>query len=334
VYSVINVSTVGQAGFVGASGLGAGGNASFALAWMTNGNGLVWGNTNALNGNTNLSVSNTPRGVAAMVGLSPVSTNPWVVVVRDDGSQEAVIGVIPGARITSTRVVAVASGKEHGLSLCADGRVMAWGQDPYGEGKTNGPGTLSNAVGVAAGNAHSAAICKDGTVVAWGSPNNNATAVPQELTNRGASNFVRAVAVVAAGEHNLVLRADGSLRWWGPNNSILNPGHSINTGLQLESPTNPVVALGLSMTPHAAAVRRNGQVVVWGTTTLSLLIARSRRREQDGTQESFASMREHPLGSGPSAAADRHTHTPQNHDRDRQVPHIRRQRRALISDLS
>jgi hypothetical protein len=95
-------------------------------------------------------------------------------------------------------------------------------------------------------------------------------AVPLELSSTSAPTFVRAVAVVAAAEHNLVLRADGSLRWWGPPNDILNPGHSSNAGLDLGNTSNPVVAIGVSATPHAAAVRRNGQVVVWGNTTASI----------------------------------------------------------------
>jgi len=268
--SVVNVSNVMQAGFVGSSGLGAGGGANFALTWMTNGNGVVWGNTNALNGSTNLWVTNSPRGVAAMVGLTPMGTNPWVVAVRDDGLQEVVMGTIPGGRITNARVVALASGTQHGLSLCADGRVMGWGQDPFTYGMMNVPETLSNAVAVAAGTSHSVAIRKDGTVVSWGKLFKNNTNVPLELSSTSAPTFVRAVAVVAAAEHNLVLRADGSLRWWGPTNDILNPGHSSNAGLDLGNTSNPVVAMGVSATPHAAAVRRNGQVVVWGNTTASI----------------------------------------------------------------
>jgi len=164
----------------------------------------------------------------------------------------------------------MAAGSTHGLSVLSDGTVKAWGKDDNGDNKLIVPVGLSNAVGVAAGLVHSVALKADGTVVAWGRNDNNATAVPDELMRTNATNFVRVVAVTAAGLHNLALRADGSLRWWGPSNHILNPGHSSNAALQLENTNNPVVTLGLSATPHAAVVRRNGQVVVWGNGNTSI----------------------------------------------------------------
>jgi hypothetical protein len=213
-------------------------------------------------------VSNEPFGVAMMVGLSPASAT-WVGVIRDNGAQEVIPSSISGGQVTG-RVVGMAAGSSHGLSVLSDGTVKAWGKDDNGDNKLIVPVGLSNAVGVAAGLVQSVALKADGTVVAWGRNDNNATAVPDELSRTNATNFVRVVAVTAAGLHNLALRADGSLRWWGPNNHILNPGHSSNVGLQLENTNNPVVAMGVSATPHAAAVRRNGQVVVWGNGNTSI----------------------------------------------------------------
>jgi len=259
--TVIHPSNVGTTNFVGARGLGTGGGASFALAWLADGNGIFWGST------TN-NVSNVPFGVAMMVGLSQAS-GTWVGVVRDNGAQEVIPSSIPGGQVMG-RVVGMAAGSEHGLSVLSDGTVKAWGNDPNADKKLIVPTGLSNAVGVGAGQVHSVALKADGTVVAWGRNDNNATAVPDELTRTNATNFVRVVAVTAAGLHNLALRADGSLRWWGPSNHILNPGHSSNVVLQLENANNPVVAVGLSSTPHAAAVRRNGQVVVWGNGNTSI----------------------------------------------------------------
>ena len=259
--TVINSSSVGTTNFVGARGLGTGGGASFALAWLGDGNGIFWGST------TN-SVSNEPFGVAMMVGLSQGSAT-WVGVIRDNGAQEVIPSNIAGGQVTG-RVVGMAGGSEHGLSLLGDGTVKAWGKDDNGDNKLVVPVGLSNAVGVAAGLVHSVALKGDGTVEAWGRNDNNATAVPDELTRTNATNFVRVVAVTAAGLHNMALRADGSLRWWGPSNHILNPGHSSNAGLGLENTNNPVVAVGVSSTPHAAAVRRNGEVVVWGNANESI----------------------------------------------------------------
>ena len=259
--TVINQNSLGTTNFVGARGLGTGGAASFALAWLGDGSGIFWGST------TN-SVSNEPFGVAMMVGLPQVG-GTWVGLVRDNGGQEVIPSSIPGGQVTG-RVVGMAAGSTHGLSLLSDGAVKAWGKDDNGDNKLIVPVGLSNAVGVAAGLVQSVALKADGTVVAWGRNDNNATAVPDELSRTNATNFVRVVAVTAAGLHNLALRADGSLRWWGPNNHILNPAHSSNTGLGLENTNNPVVAMGVSATPHAAAVRRNGQVVVWGNGNTSI----------------------------------------------------------------
>jgi hypothetical protein len=259
--TVINPNNFGTTNFVGARGLGTGGAASFALAWLGDGSGIFWGST------TN-SVSNEPFGVAMMVGLPQVG-GTWVGLVRDNGAQEVIPSTIPGGQVTG-RVVGMAAGSTHGLSLLSDGTVKAWGKDDNGDNKLIVPAGLSNAVGVAAGLVQSVALKADGTVEAWGRNENNATAVPDELSRTNATNFVRVVAVTAAGLHNLALRADGSLRWWGPNNHILNPGHSSNAGLGLENTNNPVVAMGVSTTPHAAAVRRNGQVVVWGNGNTSI----------------------------------------------------------------
>jgi hypothetical protein len=294
--TVINQNSLGTTNFVGARGLGTGGAASFALAWLGDGSGIFWGST------TN-SVSNEPFGVAMMVGLPQVG-GTWVGLVRDNGGQEVIPSSIPGGQVTG-RVVGMAAGSTHGLSLLSDGAVKAWGKDDNGDNKLIVPVGLSNAVGVAAGLVQSVALKADGTVVAWGRNDNNATAVPDELSRTNATNFVRVVAVTAAGLHNLALRADGSLRWWGPNNHILNPGHSSNVGLQLENTNNPVVAMGVSATPHAAAVRRDGSVVVWGNGNTSITTVNPNLRAMvpmggaDSDGDGWANEAELRVGSDP-----------------------------------
>ena len=81
-------------------------------------------------------------------------------------------------------IVSVAAGDNHSLALCADGTVVAWGANTYGQ---LGDGTTTNhsvpvAVNMAAGSAlygktvvaiaacgnYSLALCADGTVAAWG----------------------------------------------------------------------------------------------------------------------------------------------------------------------
>ena len=63
-------------------------------------------------------------------------------------------------------VVAVAAGGGDSMALRADGTVVVWGNNTYGQ--TNVPPGLSNVVAIAAGFYHCLALRNDGTVVAWG----------------------------------------------------------------------------------------------------------------------------------------------------------------------
>ena len=65
-----------------------------------------------------------------------------------------------------SNVVAIAAGESHSLALTAEGRVVAWGGNYYGQ--TNVPSGLSNVVAIAAGWYHSLALTAEGRVVAWG----------------------------------------------------------------------------------------------------------------------------------------------------------------------
>ncbi|MBI3192034.1 MAG: hypothetical protein HYZ36_05155, partial [Pedosphaera parvula] len=69
----------------------------------------------------------------------------------------------PGTRFTD-----VACGDGHTLALEADGTVVAWGNNFYGQCLP--PTNLSNVMAVAAGGSgsFSLALRDDGTVVAWG----------------------------------------------------------------------------------------------------------------------------------------------------------------------
>jgi alpha-tubulin suppressor-like RCC1 family protein len=86
---------------------------------------------------------------------------------------------------TLTNVVAVAAGDSHSLALSADGKVVAWGDNSYGQ--TNVPVTLSNAVSIAVGGSeptrHCLALRTDGKAVAWGSNSYSQTNIPPGLSN-------------------------------------------------------------------------------------------------------------------------------------------------------
>jgi hypothetical protein len=80
-----------------------------------------------------------------------------------------------------SNVVAIAGGYYHSLALKADGTVIAWGNNSYGQ--TTVPAGLSNVVAIAGGYYHSLALKADGTVIAWGNNNYGQTTVPAGLSN-------------------------------------------------------------------------------------------------------------------------------------------------------
>ena len=62
--------------------------------------------------------------------------------------------------------VALAAGDYHSLGLKADGSIVAWGYNGYGQCNVPAPNTGFTAV--AAGSSHSLGLKADGSIVAWG----------------------------------------------------------------------------------------------------------------------------------------------------------------------
>jgi hypothetical protein len=96
-----------------------------------------------------------------------------------------------------TNAVAVAAGSTLGLALKADGKVVAWGTNSWGECREPVPPDLTNVVTIAAGDSHCLALKADGAVVAWGNNNFGQCSVPSDLP--------RVTAISAGFGHSLVL---------------------------------------------------------------------------------------------------------------------------------
>ncbi|MGW6918242.1 RCC1 domain-containing protein [Kitasatospora sp. NPDC054939] len=145
-------------------------------------------------------------------------------------------------------VVALSTGGLHNLALKADGTVVAWGFNVFGElgnGTPTSPDVtipvtvcapfncalpLDGIVAVAAGGAHSTALKSDGTVLTWGA-NYVGQLGDGTTTDRNTPVFACApgetapcsdrldgiTSLAAGGQHSLALHTDGTVVAWGDN---------------------------------------------------------------------------------------------------------------------
>jgi len=108
-------------------------------------------------------------------------------------------------------VVAVSGGTRHSLALRADGSVVGWGDNAYGQATP--PAGLSGVVAISAGQDFSVALKSDGTVVAWGSNYRGQLNVPgpgvKVTAIAAGSEHVAALAAVGQPTHVVVTAGDG-----------------------------------------------------------------------------------------------------------------------------
>ncbi len=172
-------------------------------------------------------------------------------------------GTAAPVRQVASNVVAISVGPFHSLALRADGTVLGWGDNFFGEtlgGKTSEQavtnGTvringkiLSNVVSIAAGRGFSLALNKNGAIIAWGD-----NYVPAGLTN--------IVAIAAAGFTTLVQNDAGTVVAWESEKSLPQYGQS-RAVAGLSNVTS--VAVGESYQGvRTLALKRDGTVMNWG----------------------------------------------------------------------
>jgi len=189
-------------------------------------------------------------------------------------------------------VVSVAAGDSHGLALCSDGTMAAWGWNTYGQLGNNSTtdssvpvlvtqsGVLAGktVVSVAAGDEHSLALCSDGTVAAWGlnkygELGNNSTtnsSVPVLVTQSGVLAGKTVVSVAAGSSHSLARCSDGTLAAWGDNtygqlgNDIIGGGSSVPALVQSGELAGKTVVSVSAGWCHNLALCSDGTVAAWG----------------------------------------------------------------------
>jgi alpha-tubulin suppressor-like RCC1 family protein len=163
----------------------------------------------------------------------------------------------------------------HSVAIRADGTVLAWGSNAYGE---LGDGTyddrlaptpltgLAGAVSVSAGFLHSFALIAGGTLAAWGSNENGQLGDPSvaRLDTPAPIPGISGIAAVRVGDlFTVALKTDGTVLAWGDNAF----GQLGNGALVFRS--TPSVALsGVTRLAvggyHMVALRSDGSVVAWG----------------------------------------------------------------------
>lgn len=138
---------------------------------------------------------------------------------------------------------AIAPGYLHTVGLLADGRLLCWGSNRYGQCTPPSAGPF---IAVSAGENHSAAITTAGKVVCWGD-NSYGKSWPTEPNGPY-------IQVACGTNHTAALRTDGSVVCWGQYDLLSVPWP--NRGFVAISADRDIT-LGL---------KQDGSVVSWGRT--------------------------------------------------------------------
>ncbi|MEO5913683.1 MAG: cadherin-like beta sandwich domain-containing protein [Luteolibacter sp.] len=205
------------------------------------------------------------------------------------------ISVKTTGALAGKSVVGISSAAGNSLAVCADGSVVAWGSNYYGQlgdGTTTSPtepvmvsltGSLASksVVAVAAGGYHSLAVCSDGSVLAWGGNihgqlgdgTTTARLSPVLVSTAGVLAGKTVVAVSAGFEYSLALCSDGTLAAWGLNSSyqlgvLTSPYRESSVPVPVNQTGilagKKVVALSQAAHSTPTVLCSDGTVVTWG----------------------------------------------------------------------
>jgi hypothetical protein len=117
------------------------------------------------------------------------SVTPWpvqdleagdgTVIFRKSNGTVSVAGAYPPDLVPPaglTGVVSADIGRQHAVALKSNGKVVAWGDNTYGQATV--PASLASVTAVSAGGYHTLALRSNGTIVAWGRNDNGQSTVP------------------------------------------------------------------------------------------------------------------------------------------------------------
>jgi alpha-tubulin suppressor-like RCC1 family protein len=236
-YSLVLCSdgTMASWGYSQRGALGAGGPMAYSPAAVVR--------TGVLAGKTVVAIAGGINGALALCSDGTLAAwgYPSLLGNNTDSNSDVPVAVDMTGVLAGKKPIAIAAGDAHGVALCADGTLAAWGSNEMGAlGTTSTTYTrvpvLVDRTGVLAGRTvtnlatsyfHNHVLCADGTLGAWGVNNygqlgNNSTTnglVPV-LTNVGGVLSGRTVTRIGAGYgHGLAFCADASVATWGSNSS-------------------------------------------------------------------------------------------------------------------
>ncbi|MBV8858902.1 MAG: S8 family serine peptidase [Acidobacteria bacterium] len=290
------VQLPGLAGFVAVAAGGA-----HSLALKSDGTVWAWGsNTSGQVGNgTFTQAVYAPVQVSGLSNVKAIAAGPnYSLAVKTDGTVwgwgsnasgspplASVLG-LQNASSTSTpvqlaglsNVNAVAAGGYHAVALKADGTLVSWGDNQFGQLGDNGGASsstpravagLSNVAAVAAGVEHTVALKSDGTVWAWGR-NQSGQLGDGTTANRNAPVQVAlgasATAVAAGVQHSGAVLADGTVRTWGSNSAgQLGDRTQVNRGAPVQV-SGPFPVITPVVTPDGGTFQSTTYVTIHTNT--------------------------------------------------------------------
>lgn len=282
-------------GGVGVAALAGGG--SHSLALTTGGEVLAWGH-NALgqlgDGTATNHLSPTAIGLADVQAIAAGGSHS-LALMRDNtllswganangqlGDGGSVDRPDPQEILDSSlNITAISAGWQFSLALRADGRVLSWGANNWGQlgnGSTDNVDRpeyvhgLDDIVAISAGFEHALALARDGRVWAWGCNHSGQlgddSGASRQLTPvrvRVPAPSGRIVALASGGFHNLALEQNGRVWAWGGN------GYSqLGTGTTQDSPVpiRPLNVFDISAIAagfgHNLVLKQDGAVWAWG----------------------------------------------------------------------
>jgi alpha-tubulin suppressor-like RCC1 family protein len=259
------------------------------LAWGDDGDGQLGDNTEFSRKSSPINVADATDIIAIAAGAEfslALKSNGTMLSWGDNLSGQLGDGTDelrqskPVPVTNATDVIAIAAGSLHSLALKADGTLLSWGSDTFGQ-LGNDPSLqlrrvpvsvlgASNIVAIAAGGTHSLALKVDGTLLSWGNDNSGQLGDNDLLSKQSTfvpvSNAKDIISIAAGLANSLALQADGTVLSWGSDNA----GQLGNNDELSDSPIPMPVADATNIVTlaaggsHSLALKADGTMLSWG----------------------------------------------------------------------